>query len=308
MSHSTRHPSRLGPLPSRRARAACKTLAAGAATIAALAGSGFAQAGPLSLDPNLVSVVGALQAAPVLSYAFGTDTAWSADAGSFAGGCSGSNGNPSQASASGDCTGSMGSTASASADLTSGTLSASAMTPAVTANGSAAGALMWTTLVFSGASPGQTGTFELPLTGSFANGGFGVAGIAVNPSSSWITNWTQVNASNSSPTLSVPFSLANGVPTEFAAGLGVDTQWNGNQATASLDPPWTVMLPTGVTYSPVDGAPTILGSPGGGSSVPEPGALSLMLMGLALFAWAALRRRGRDIKRRFEPSSTVLGG
>lgn len=239
-----------------------------------------------------------MQAAPIVMYAFGTDTAWSADgSNAFAGGCSGSNGNPSQLSASGGCTGGFGSAASASADVTSGTLSASALTPAITANGSASGALMWTTLVFSGASPGQTGTFELPLTGSFTNGGIGVAGLAVNPSSSWITSWTTVDASNSSPTLSVTFSLANGVPTEFAAGLGVDTQWTGNQTTASLDPPWTLMLPTGVTYSPVNGAPTILGTSGGGSSVPEPGALSLMLMGVVLCAWAALRRRERAIER-----------
>ena len=295
MSHSARHSSRLLPLPSRRARAACKTFAAGAAAIAAFGSSGFALAGPLSSDPNLVSVETALLSAPVVTSSFGADAAWSADGSeAFADGCSGSNGGSMQTAASGSCTGAFGSNASVSVDVTAGTLSASALTPAITANGSAAGALMWTTLVFSGASPGATGTFELPLTGSFTNGGRGIAGLAVDPSSTWITSWAHVNASDSSPTLSVTFSIANGVPTKFAAGVGVDTQWMGNEVTANLDPPWTLILPTGVTYSPANsGDPTI---PGGGaeSSVPEPGALALMLMGLALFAGAATRRRARS--------------
>ncbi len=266
------------------------TLLIGAAAVAALGSAGFAQA-----DHHLTSVESALSSAPVLMYSYGTDTAWSADGSSaFFGGCSGFNGNPGQSSASGSCTGtSSGASAAASADLVAGTLSASASTPAMTSNGAAAGALMWTTLVFSGAGSNATGTFELPLTGSFSNGGIGIAGLAVNPSSNWITSWTTVDSANSSPTLSVSFSIANGTPIKFAAGLGVDSVWNGNAVSASLDPPWTLVLPAGVTYSSYNGDPSI---PGGGPSVPEPGTLPLMSIGLALAAWAAVRSRATRIR------------
>jgi hypothetical protein len=269
------------------------TLWVAAATVAALASPGFAFA---QSDPNLTSVESDLLIAPVLMYSFGTDAAWSADGSSSSfGGCSGFNGNPGQASASGNCTGTAdGATAGASADLGPGTLSASASTPAITSFGGAAGALMWTTLIFSGAGSNATGTFELPLTGSFTNGGIGVAGLAVNPSSNWITDWTTVDSSNSSPTLSVSFSIVNGAPTKFAAGLGVDAVWNGNSVSASLDPPWTLILPAGVTYGSYNGDPTIPGGGsggGGGIPAPEPGSLSLMLLGLVLTASAAVRMR-----------------
>jgi hypothetical protein len=255
------------------------TLLMGATAVAALGSAAVAQA-----DPNLTFVESVLKSAPVLMYPYGTDTAWSADA--SAGGCSASGGNPLQSRASGSCSAS-GASAAASANGGAGTLSASASTPAGTSTGAAAGALMWTTLVFSGAAAGATGTFELPLTGSFTNGGVGVAGLAVNPSPSWLTSWTTVDSSSPSPTLSVSFAIDNGIPTEFAAGLGVDSVWNGNQVTSSLDPPWTLVLPAGVTYSSLDGDPSI---PSGALPVPEPGSLSLMLLG-ALAAWAAVRVR-----------------
>jgi hypothetical protein len=273
----------------------------GAAAMAALGSAGLAHA----TDSNLKSVETALKGAPVLLYGFGTDAAWSADGGSaFAGGCSGSNGNASQVNASGNCVGStFGSTASASADLSTGALSASVTVPAVTANGGAAGALMWTTLSFTGAAPGALGTFELPLTGMFTGTSIGIAGLAVNPSADWITSWTLVDATDSSPTLSVTFPILNGTPTKFASGLGVDTVWTGSAAGAALDPPWTLILPSGVTYSAVGGAPTIPGSGsgggggGGGSSVPEPGSLGLMLVGCLLSAWSALRTRAPGGRR-----------
>jgi hypothetical protein len=263
----------------------------GTAAVVALGSAGLAHA-----DANLTSVEAALSVAPVLMYSSGTYAAWSADgSNAFAGGCSASTGNPGQLSASGNCTGtSSGASASASADLTAGTLSASASTPAITSNGAAAGALMWTTLVFSGAGSNATGTFELPLTGSFSNGGAGVAGLAVDPSSNWMTSWTTVDGSNPSPTLSVSFSIQNGTPTEFAAGLGVDSVWNGNQVTSSLDPPWTLILPAGVTYSASTGDPSI---PGAAPSVPEPGSLPLMSLGLVLAAWAATRSRAARMPR-----------
>jgi hypothetical protein len=269
------------------------TLLLGTAAVLALGSAGLAQA-----DPNLTYVERALSGAPVLVYSSGTYAAWSADGGSgYSGGCSALSGNPFQSSAGGSCTGtSSGASAGAGADLKGGTLSASASTPATTSNGAAAGALMWTTLVFSGAAPGSnaTGILKLPFTGSFSNGGIGVAGLAVNPSSNWITSWTTVDASNPSPTLSVSFSIQNGVPTEFAAGLGVDSVWDGNPVTSSLDPAWSLILPAGITYSPVAGDLSI---PGGTASVPEPGSLPLMSLGLVLAAWAAARSRAARMPR-----------
>ena len=271
----------------------------GAAAMVALASPGLVRAA----DANLTSVENALKAAPVLSSGFGTEAAWSADGGVSFSSCSGSNGNAGLSSASGGCLGGPGSTASASADLSTGALSASATVPASTAAGAAAGALMWTTLVFTGAAPGAMGTFELPLTGMFTGASLGIAGLAVNPSADWITSWTLVGASDSSPTLSVMFPIVDGTPTKFAAGLGADTVWVGDAAGAALDPPWTLIVPSGVTYTGAEGLPTIPGAGsgggggGGGSSVPEPGSLGLMLVGCLLSAWTALRTRAAGGRR-----------
>ncbi len=164
---------------------------------------------------------------------------------------------------------------------------------------------MWDTLTFSGVTAGaDMATLSMPLTGSFTGnfgGGsppaaFGAAGLAVNPNgNSWITSWTPIGSSNPSPTVSLSFAIANGTPTVLAAGLAVDTIWNGNQDTASLDPPWTLTLPTGVTVSQIGYSGDPLGGATGGTSVPEPGALSLI--GLAMMASAAAWSRARASRK-----------
>lgn len=264
-------------------------LLATAGTVISLGWPVYVQATVIVTDPNLTNVENALSSAPLGMYSYGTWTAWSADGGNGNGGCSGSSGNPFQTSSSGGCTsksfGIVSSSASASASLGTGKLSAGASTGPITAMGAAAGALMWDTLTFSGASPGAMGTLSLPVTGTFFNGGVGAAGLAVNPSSNWIYNWTQLDSSNSSPTLTLSFSIVNGTPTELAAGLGADVVWNGNLVSSTVDPPWTLTLPNGVTYTTTSGDPLLP------ASVPEPGTFSLM--GLAMMASASVWARGR---------------
>lgn len=279
--------------------------------VALLGTPGFAGATSIALDQNLANIESALSSAPVGMYPFGTAAAWSADGGTASsGGCNGSSGNPGASSATGACSGTLmggsgDSHAAATANLGTGSLSASASTGPITSMGAAAGALMWDTLTFSGVTAGNnTATLSMQLTGSFAGdlgGGlppaaFGAAGLAVDPvGSSWITNWTLIDSSSPSPTLTLSFAISNGTPTVLAGGLAVDTIWNGNQDTASLDPPWSLILPTGVTASTgYSGDP--LGGGTGGTSVPEPGALSLM--GLAMMAsaaaWSRARASGKD--------------
>ena len=262
---------------------------AAAATALFFACSTSAQA----TNSDLSYVENYLTGAPT-TYPYGTSTAASVSP-CFSGGCQTAGGNPYQTSASSSVSVGGTGSAKASADLASGSLRAYAQEDGITGSSAAAGALFWDTLTFSGATGvSPTGSLVLTVPGTFTDVGYGGAGLAVSVGG-YIgqfspATWTLLDSSNPSATLTLPFSIVNGTPTEVGAGLFAAAYNSFSMATADLyDPPQlSLILPTGVTYTSASGV--FLTTP-----VPEPTDAALLAAGLMLLGLRLRKRANQNV-------------
>ncbi|MHB8624111.1 MAG: hypothetical protein ACYC9J_02340 [Sulfuricaulis sp.] len=259
-------------------------------------------------DTNVTYVENALTSAPVLLYSYGTVNASSVSP-CFGTGCQNTSGNPFTTSSSSNASSGGIASAKSSADLSTGILGAYAQELGTTGSSAAAAAGFWDTLTFSGVGAGSPmGTMVFTLPGAFTDVGNGAAcegyligssqgstcGGSSTGSDPFATGTTSLNSGNPSETLTLNFSLQNGVATKLAWALGAAANNSFNIATADLyDPPQVSLeLPSGVTYSSSSGVFLGSGSP---APVPLPASFPLLASGLA--GLLVLSRRRGAVKR-----------
>ncbi len=196
-------------------------------------------------------------------------------------------------------------TAKTFSGLASGQLGAYAQShgPATTSAASESG--LWDTLTFSGASGSATGTIRFSVSGNFVSTGQGSACLLLGPGLcnplflTPLQSWPTLDGANPSEVLTASFSIVNGSPVEFSAGLYAQannpTAVTVIQPTADLYDPasLSLQLPPNVTYRSASGV--FLTSP-----VPLPPALWLFgsgMIGLLSIARCCRQevRRGEDV-------------
>jgi hypothetical protein len=202
------------------------------------------------------------------------------------------------------------SSASATANLGLGYVSASASGETGPTPASAyAHALIWDTLTFSGAAPGAKVTITMAGNATLSDDARIAAtvillpesgGVGADPFSLLEGNYFELlQGPGADPVTAVPsysfqetFVITNGAPMflgidvqAFAGVSGCDPGCN-HAGSATIDDPFSLELPTGVTFTSASG--DLL------SSVPEPGTWAMMLLG---FGGIGLMLRGARRKQ-----------
>ncbi|HET7085222.1 MAG TPA: PEP-CTERM sorting domain-containing protein [Rhizomicrobium sp.] len=192
-----------------------------------------------------------------------------------------------------------GASATAFADLSKGqvsvNLSGSGFTQGLGYGGTYAHALIWDTLIFSGAAPGATVT--VTISGNSAlSGDARIDAVAV------LFDLANVGTIGTPPSLlegnfndpvgpgpyseSMTFGITNNVPMLLAIGVSASTGNSFDPGSAFIDDPFSLDLPQGVTFtSASESFPT---------QVPEPGTWTLVLIGLGAIGFVLRHKRRRQ--------------